>query len=359
MLLFIGEQHRGYQFEEIMKKRDEPMQYITEDAHIKNQVIPILRQTDCTTMVFDVEQYIDDAEKISEEIIRLSNANNAEIIIFCPGYNPKSEIIRELSKRQIYNYIFSVNPTGQKEQIMKCITGYYRVNGMEEIEEIKISEEEEKSVERKFKSIAVAGTMARIGTTTQAIQIVKYLLLKGHKACYIELNDNGYVKSIDQYFECTHDPILGKVTYENTDMYYDIDHISEILHLDYDFYVYDYGVFTDTNFNRISYQEKDMCLMVCGAKPSEIGKTNKIFQSGYYNQVSYIFNFVSEIDKPDILSLMEQEAEKVFFAGYAPDPFHFTLENSYLMDLLQVEDKTKITEKRPWFKRKKREKYEV
>ena len=39
------------------------------------------------------------------------------------------------------------------------------------------------------------------GTTTQAIQLVKHLVFQGHRACYIELNENGYIKALKELYE--------------------------------------------------------------------------------------------------------------------------------------------------------------
>ena len=68
--------------------------------------------------------------------------------------------------------------------------------------------------------IGVAGACHRMGTTDLSLQLVKYLQLKGYKACYVEVNATGFVEQHERTFNTVHDTYLGKVTFENVEMYY-------------------------------------------------------------------------------------------------------------------------------------------
>ena len=50
------------------------------------------------------------------------------------------------------------------------------------------------------KTIAVVGSLSRIGTTTQCLQIVKYFQSCGKKACYIEFNNTGFLNALKKYY---------------------------------------------------------------------------------------------------------------------------------------------------------------
>ena len=97
MIIFIGQEEKGFFAEEVAKSRlKEETVYVPEDAHIASQVNEILSYGNCSYMVFDIEQYHDEAKKLAEELKRLQNTNNAEIVILACGYSMKSEVIMQL-----------------------------------------------------------------------------------------------------------------------------------------------------------------------------------------------------------------------------------------------------------------------
>ncbi|MBP2661566.1 MAG: hypothetical protein H6Q69_4598 [Firmicutes bacterium] len=88
---------------------------------------------------------------------------------------------------------------------------------------------------RKFKkesqTIAVAGCLGRIGTTTQAMQIIKYLTLMGYRACYIEMNRHGYIDGVKElYNNIKEDRKAKRVTFEGIDMFKQ-ENIAEVISL--------------------------------------------------------------------------------------------------------------------------------
>ena len=93
-----------------------------------------------------------------------------------------------------------------------------------------IAEHSDNSVGKQI-VIAIGGCCDRIGTTTQALQLVKYLQFMGHRACYIQYNHSGYdfvgrTKDILQLEDGDND--IGRVTFANVDMYAAPEHIAEI-----------------------------------------------------------------------------------------------------------------------------------
>lgn len=57
--------------------------------------------------------------------------------------------------------------------------------------------------------------------------------------------------------DVTFDEQLGKITYQNVDMFYKKDKISDILKLGYDYYIYDFGTYRPDDFVLISFLEKN------------------------------------------------------------------------------------------------------
>ena len=52
--------------------------------------------------------------------------------------------------------------------------------------------------------------------------------------------------------------------------------------------------------------------------------TLDLIQSSFYQDVTYIYNFVPETDQKEVLELMESKSDQTFFTGYAPDPYTLT-----------------------------------
>lgn len=268
MILFVGSEEKGHFIREVAKSYQWNAAFVHPKLDIFSQVQEILQYPDCKVIVYDVEQYVMNAQEIADEIRKIQLANNAVPVIYAPGYNPKSDLVMHLTYQGIKAYIFSDNLTEKKEELRAAIEGkttdYFPVE--EEPEEVA-----EKKVAGAAKAIGIAGAVPRMGTTTQAIQLVKYLMYKGYKACYIQMNNHGYVEELmDAYEGVEEEKLIGKAVYQEVDMYYKLEKLPEVLKRDYDYFVYDYGVFSDRDFNKISFLEKDLQIFTVGTKPGGI-----------------------------------------------------------------------------------------
>lgn len=68
----------------------------------------------------------------------------------------------------------------------------------------------------------------------------------------------------------------------------------------------------------------------------------------------YVFNFVSEREKKDVLEFMENKAERTFFTVYSPDQFEY-VHNPAFENCFPVKEKEKPQkEKRSLFSRWKK-----
>lgn len=335
MVLFVGTEQRGYFLKETAVMRGMDISYTGSNPSISMQLDIILEQP-MRYLVIDIEQYVDAAADIAAEIERIRRAKNCDVIIYAPGYNRDSLIIRELRKYDIRYYVFASTQAGAKEEFERCLNGYYIDTNAAEL----IQEEEASIPERArlAKKIGVTGVCRRMGTTTAAIQIVKYLQLKGYNACYIEVNETGFVEEQGQYFlDVDTDSALGRITYESVSMFYKQENLQEVLHQDYDFFVFDYGAYSERGFNKTSFLEKDIRIFIAGSKASEMCYTQEVIKNEYYTDVCYLFNFISEAEKADIMEYMEDKAEKTYFTVYTPDQFEY-VQNGEFERLLPVED---------------------
>lgn len=342
MILYIGHKDKGAWISEEAFKLNADVEFISEDTDINNQVNVILASKDCTCMVFEAEQYLNDAEEIAEGIKKISAVNNAKAILYAPGHTGETTLIRAATSAGLKYFILGFTLSDQKDELFKCINGYYDVHKRQELapEAVKEKSDVPEKALMPYKNIALCGASSRIGTTTQALQIIKYLILNGYKAAYIQMNDHKYVELLNEWFiseQSADDKELGKITYMNVDMFYNLSKIEKILKSGYDYYVFDYGVFKDKDFNKVSFLEKDLRIFVCGAKPNELEEAYKVIESAYYNDVSYIYSFVPAEQRGDVLELMAGKAERTFFAESTFDPFKYCNSDIYSR-LLPVND---------------------
>lgn len=358
MLLFVGKTEKGFFTEE-----RETVIYIEPELHIEaqaEQILPFKEQAE--TIVYDIEQYADEPECIVSWIKKIEEALRVRTIIFAPGFSPKSTLIHLLWDAGIKNFIFSIYLADQKEDLEFCLSGYYENFGYEEKRGISFSEEkEEEEAEEKEKTrtigIGVAGCIGRMGTTTQAIQFVKYLQYQGARAAYFQMNGHGFVEALKEaYEEISVEEELGCVTYAGVDMFYRPAKLQEVMKLDYDYLVFDYGVVGENGFNKISFLEKEKQIFVVGSKPGgEFEKTYEVIKNHFYNNVYYIYNFVSAGEQEDIKELMGEKEEVTFFTGDTKDPFIFCGMDFY-GNILSLEEKTgkeKKEKRKRWGRRQK------
>jgi hypothetical protein len=131
------------------------------------------------------------------------------------------------------------------------------------------------------------------------------------------------------------------------------DRLQEVLNLDYDYLVFDYGVAGENGFNKISFLEKEQQIFVVGSKPGgEFEKTYDVIKNNFYNNVFYIYNFVAEGEQEDIKELMGEKAGVTFFAAEARDPFVFSGDMKTYGSILSLEEE-KDRESKPAKKKKR------
>lgn len=363
-IIFIGEKTSGWFAEEVARERGYAFAYIPARGDIRGQVNEILfaaKGNKCEFLIFDLEQYTNSAEEIADEMRSLQAATNAEVLAYVPAFLPESHMCRTLFDRDLKKFIVAGNPTEMKDQLEKNMNGYYEGNQRKEVKNLLQLQEEEQIQLQHFQTIGVCGACHRIGTTTQALQMVQYLNLKGYKACYMQMNSicypqqgqggnrSGYVEKVAYWMDTIDrkNEDLGMISYMSVDLFYRQDKITEVLKQGYDYYVYDYGVYTDPDFNKTAFVKEDVKFFVCGAAPTELDDMEEIAKNPFYEDARLIFSFVPEEDQEDLLGLMEQiqisgsekeNAKRCFFAEWTPEPFVFSALKRY-EKILPLEEK--------------------
>lgn len=214
----------------------------------------------------------------------------------------------------------------------------------------KVQKSQQRSGSRTLK-IAVIGAMRRIGTTTVALQLVKYLNdQEEHAAAYLQYNNSDFITDLKEI--CCADVDTGKpdkITFANTDIFSDPRKVSGIISSGYQYIVYDYGDIK--SISQSSAFEKDIIIIVGGGEPDEIRAMTAAMEVFNQKNVFYFFNFTPLSDREELLDMMEGYRNKTFFLDYIPDKFCYNpdlggafarmMESDY-----EVEDLTTGKEKR-------------
>ena len=366
-IVFVGERQQGFFAEEVAAVRGYQYVNVPRKANIEKQVNDVLFAADGAAeyIIFDVDQYISSAEEIAETVQRICSAVGADPIIFAPAFVPESEMARAFVNRDIKAFILSGSATDLKDQLEKNMNGFFDKNSRREIERVVEIQQEERAHKLTFKTIGVAGVCSRIGTTTQGLQITRYLNAKGYKACFIEANDtryndrkNGiiselsYVEKIEAWFEVDElDEEQGLVRAFDIDMYYDQSKIPEILKKGYDYYVYDYGYWRDRGFNKTAFVREDIQVFVMGSSVTELDYTKEAAENQAYQTARYIFSLTAPSEQEDLKGLMDSirpgSAGQTYFAPFCPDPFTLAGEAMEVYEqMIPVEDITLEPEKK-------------
>lgn len=173
---------------------------------------------------------------------------------------------------------------------------------------------------RNATTIAVCGAGHRIGTTTQAMQLCLYVKAMGYKAAVIEMA----VSSLTPYTQISDDVVLFDEKHfriEGTDIYNDKTCILATK-TKYDYLILDYGAFGEMS-EVADYLRNDILVAVCGAKPSEVDLVSDILRVDN-GTIHYVFSFVPQRDRDDILKSMSPFDERTYFAGWTPDYFLYS-----------------------------------
>mgnify|MGYP000000556498 FL=1 len=169
-------------------------------------------------------------------------------------------------------------------------------------------------------TIAVAGAGPRMGTTTQAMQILNYLSTMEYKVAFVEMSGQRhmgqYLGILDksEALDDAHFTLMGNHFYNDAKGL--ITARSQ-----FDYVVCDYGVYNDIP-DITSFFEKDVKIVCCGAKPWESPWLEPAFGDDD-GTLRYIFSFVQKSDEAMVRDQMGDEAKNTYFAPYAPDFFRY------------------------------------
>jgi len=350
MILFVGTEEKGFTVDEVAKSINQSVIYTGYTSRITDGVKTQMINQNYTHIVIDCEQLIDDYITIATEMSAVKSVTESNIIFYAVGFSVNSELVQALANKGFRNFVIDGVLSKQKEQLLNAINCVDSViDNVNEISPTFPSAEEDiiPVVQNEYTTIAFMGSGGRIGTTTHAIQFVKYLQFLGYRACYIEANNSGFVQTLSKFYaDVSVEQGLGKVTYRGVDLYHKKENVANVLKLDYDYFIYDFGHFEDGAYNIISFLDKNISVCVCGSKSNELNNTNTLLRKTENSEVFYLFNFCHESEQADISELMDEKADYTVFARYAPDPFTYLAKSNEIYTRILNLKSNKTVEKK-------------
>ena len=186
--IFVGnlDDDAGFISEVLQEKGIELIKAGTYDQ-IEKTINPVI-ESQAEIVVYDLLALSDQPRELVEIINRIQQSRGgAKIIFLAAGKGTNTPVIDSLLKAGYVNFVLDSTYGAKKTKFARCLTNYYESNADQLNQELKETE-----LPRELHFIAFAGTQARIGTTTQALQYAGYLADCGEKVCYVEENEDGF-----------------------------------------------------------------------------------------------------------------------------------------------------------------------
>ncbi len=170
--------------------------------------------------------------------------------------------------------------------------------------------------------INVAGCMDRIGTTTQALQLARFIKSMDYDVAYMEMNDKNYIKNTKLVYSDYEEQDTDVITVQGIDVI-PRNKLSDIRKggANLDFLIIDHGTVNDKKFDKKEFLQGGVPILVGGIKANELLETENALRDKDMQKAFFIFSFVEDGDNDELLVNMGKKKDETFFSPYFPDPF--------------------------------------
>ena len=295
------------------------------------------------TVIFDIDCMNEDIHLVGMRIREVLNDEpTTRFICFAPGFEKDSAPVRELRAYGVRSFITSTSQAEMKKDLKAALADettvpLWNIKIEGDAGDDKMPEEpspaednEDKSAPEepeiylpdpvRAKTIAVIGTMPRIGTTTQAVQLALSIKSAGASVCYVEMNPSGMLTDIRDAYSLRNKG--GYVTAGGIDMYFYRENCRD-LYRRYDHIVFDYGHIRAEG-DLLSYFEKDLHVLVAGTSPGETKSLSSALRrlTEGSGRLHIVFSFTPDDDRKAVIRQVRRKAAvSCSFPDYTPDMF--------------------------------------
>lgn len=190
-------------------------------------------------------------------------------------------------------------------------------------------------VKQKAITIALAGTGHRIGTTTQATQLLMFLTVSGYSAALIEMSDSKHLAEYLKLFDEKDIRLIDGSHYQIKDLHFYSDAAALLkAKSNHQYIILDYGDFDEIR-DKTAYLDKDIKVICTGIKPHESELLAPVFDADD-GSINYIFSFVPVSEEEDVIK--EMTDNKVFFAPHSPDYFTYSGSDTLYQSIVTIQE---------------------
>ena len=171
-------------------------------------------------------------------------------------------------------------------------------------------------------TVCIAGSMTRSGTTTQCLQLCRFLKETGYRAAYFECNRQNYIAAVQTtYRDVRFAPSPDCLCFSGIDMYAG-NRLGEFLEDGrYEYLICDCGNAALRSFDRERFLSGDARIITGGVKPGEMEELTRVMADRALGDSIYVLSFVPAGDEDMIRELLEERSRMTVFSPYLPDPF--------------------------------------
>lgn len=318
MLLYLSSNENIGIFDFLSKDKGVVIKKLSGEFYLKKFVIHDMRNlSHYSYFAIDLKALKDTENEIIETILAFKTMYDSRIIIFAERANEENEIILKLLDERIYNIVTSEEISEIKNEIIKCMSDegktqedWLKFRGINS--DLEETFKNQYMFKHKNIKIAVAGVSSKVGTTTAAFNMTKFLFEIGAKISYTEANGNEHLKEIAAYYE------FAKV--ENYYKYNGIEYYPNKQFPDsYNFNIFDLGSLNSGNVS--IFNSCDIKVLCSRSKPYELIDLHKaltILNEGKFN---ILFSLTVETEKVKIRKRFESSTYEDHFQEYSPDLF--------------------------------------
>ena len=337
-VLFIGGETTYHLFDDIAKRTESEIVPFYGVTKTEGEIINAALSDTYAMIILNVPEIINAQNQISEIIETIQKSVKTNFVVMAEGYTSKSSLIVEAAQNGVSYFMLSDIGADRNRVFVDTLAGVKNVYDIMQTDEenqtnvVEKQKQKTRNARKKYKSISVgiAGAINRIGCTSVAIQLIKFLFSQGKSACLVDVSDTDYVKKCDEYYGTESiDYEHNRITIDGVDMYFDIsaDIISFVEIQGYDFIIYDMGNITDLPQKQTEFLQKKYRLLVTGSKPNEYEAFYSLLHSLYRTTISYLYNFTPEADRESILADGTSLDSKCYFVPLMDEVFSLVPES--------------------------------
>ena len=306
----------------------------------------LCKNKDITTLVIDLSVITNSDTEIIQAVKTLRFYNNdCRFIIVATEREIGDTLLSELVNMGIYNIVIDEDDMISKISHYTLIDGTYKEASVFQI--IEIDEEapkkkifskqktksekllnksnDEKIIIKPLKQkiiVSIIGTQNRIGVTHSSITLAYSLMKKGYRVAVVELNNNGDLKYLVNCYEHNNyqNDVTNYIKIYQIDLYprVDIETLSKIQGLNYDYIIIDNGTIND--YYEAEHNKADVKLVCFGTRPWEQHYLSNIFALGEETIKDFrLITVCNDNIKEEISE--ELKPNKVYFPKYNSEPF--------------------------------------